>query len=379
MAVKTKAAVLSEMGRPEPYIQSQPLAIEEVTLSDPGPGEVLVEVVAAGLCHSDLSVINGSRPRPMPMIIGHEASGIVREVGPGVTDLAPDDHVVFSFVPMCGHCLPCSEGRPALCEPGAKANLTGTLLSGSRHFQRHDGHELNHHLGVSSYSHFTVAAQESLIRIEPDLPMEIAALFGCAVMTGVGAVVNTARVPPGNSVAIFGLGGVGMSSVMGARAAGAYPIIAVDLLDSKLELAKQFGATHLVNAGNGDAVQAVRDLTHGGAQFAFESVGNEKVLAQAFQATRRGGTTVTIGLPHPSKQVSVSAVTMVAEERTLKGSYMGSAVPRRDVPRYIAMYQAGLLPVDKLLSRTITLDEINPAFDALARGEVLRQIIRYTS
>jgi alcohol dehydrogenase len=366
------------MGQPEPYVQSQPLSVEEVSLSGPGPGEVLVEVVAAGLCHSDLSVINGSRPRPMPMIIGHEASGIVREAGQGVTDLKTGDHVVFSFVPMCGHCLPCSEGRPALCEPGATANTTGTLLSGSRHFHRHDGSEINHHLGVSSYAQFTVAAQESLIRIEPDLPLEIAALFGCAVMTGVGAVVNTARVPPGNSVVIFGLGGVGMSAVMGARAAGAYPIIAVDLLDSKLELARQFGATHRVNARESDTVQAVRDLTRGGAQFAFESVGNEKVLAQAFQATRRGGTTVTIGLPHPSKFLSLSVVTMVAEERTLKGSYMGSAVPRRDVPRYISMYQAGLLPVDRLLSRTITLDEINPAFDALARGEVLRQVVRYT-
>ena len=366
------------MGQPAPYTQSQPLSVEEVTLSGPGPGEVLVEVVAAGLCHSDLSVIDGSRPRPMPMIIGHEASGIVRDVGPGVRELAPGDHVVFSFVPMCGHCLPCSEGRPALCEPGAQANLTGTLLSGNRHFQRSDGSWINHHLGVSSYANHTVAAQESLIKIDPDLPFEIAALFGCAVMTGVGAVVNTARVPPGASVAVFGLGGVGMSAVMGARAAGAYPIIAVDLLDAKLQLAQQFGATHLVNARDHDAVQAVRDLTAGGAQFVFESAGNEKVLAQAYTATRRGGTTVAIGLPHPSKQLTIPAVTLVAEERAIKGSYMGSAVPRRDVPRFIAMYRAGLLPVDRLLSRTITLGEINPAFDALARGEVLRQVVRYT-
>ncbi|MCL5275494.1 MAG: zinc-dependent alcohol dehydrogenase family protein [Chloroflexi bacterium] len=376
--MKTKAAVLSAMGQPAPYGQSRPLTIEDVTLDGPKSGEVLVEIAAAGLCHSDLSVINGSRPRPMPMIIGHEASGIVREVGPGVAELAPGDHVVFSYVPMCGHCLPCSEGRPAMCENGAQANLSGTLLSGSRHFHRGDGSEIHHHLGVSSYAHFTVAAQESLIRIDDNLPLEIAALFGCAVMTGVGAVVNTARVSPGQSVAVFGLGGVGMSAVMGARAAGAWPIIAVDLLDSKLDLAGQFGATHRVNVGQVDAVQAVRDLTHGGAQFAFESAGNEKVLAQAFAATRRGGTTISIGLPHPSKNLSVPAVTLVAEERTIKGSYMGSAVPRRDVPRYIAMYQAGLLPVDRLLSRTISLEEINPAFDALDRGEVLRQVISYT-
>jgi alcohol dehydrogenase len=378
--MNTRAAVLSQMGQPEPYAQSNPLSVEEVTLDGPGAGEVLVEIVAAGLCHSDLSVINGSRPRPMPMIIGHEASGIVRDVGPGVApaDLAIDDHVVFSYVPMCGHCLPCSEGRPAMCEPGARANTSGTLLAGGRHFHRRDGSDINHHLGVSSYSQYTVAAQESLIKIEPDLPLAIAALFGCAVMTGVGAIVNTVHVAPGQSVAIFGLGGVGMSAVMGARAAGAWPIIAVDLLNSKLDLARQFGASHLVNAGSGDPIQAVRDLTSGGVQFAFESVGNEKVLAQAFAATRRGGTTVTIGLPHPSKQLTIPAVTLVTEERTLKGSYMGSAVPRRDVPRFIAMFRAGLLPVDRLLSRTISLDEINPAFDALARGEVLRQVVQFT-
>ena len=376
--MKTKAAVLSAMGQPVPYGQSLPLTIEDVTLDGPGAGEVLVEIAAAGLCHSDLSVINGSRPRPMPMIIGHEASGIVRDTGPGVAGLAAGDHVVFSYVPMCGRCLPCSEGRPAMCENGAQANLTGTLLSGSRHFHRADGSPIHHHLGVSSYAQFTVAAQESLIKIEDNLPLEIAALFGCAVMTGVGAVVNTARVAPGQSVAVFGLGGVGMSALMGAHAAGAWPIVAIDVLESKLNLAGQFGATHLVNAAQVDAVQAVRDTTHGGAQFAFESVGNEKVLAQAFAASRRGGTTVTIGLPHPSKNLSVPAVTLVAEERTIKGSYMGSAVPRRDVPRFIALYQAGLLPVDRLLSRTIPLEEINPAFDALDRGEVLRQVIQYT-
>ncbi|HEY3290259.1 MAG TPA: zinc-dependent alcohol dehydrogenase family protein [Anaerolineae bacterium] len=374
----TKAAVLSAMGQPTPYAQSEPLVIEQVEVDVAGPHEVLVEVVAAGLCHSDLSVINGSRPRPMPMIIGHEASGIVRDVGAGVNEFKPDVHVVFSFVPMCGHCLPCAEGRPALCETGAKANVNGTLLAGDRHFHHRDGSWINHHLGVSAYAHYTVAAQESLIKIDPDLPFEIAALFGCAVMTGVGAVVNTARVAPGQSVAVFGLGGVGMSAVMGAHAAGAWPIIAVDLLDSKLDLARGFGATHVLNSSPVNAVQAVRDLTNGGVQFAFESVGNEQVLAQAFGATRRGGTTVTIGLPHPDKYVSLHAVTLVAEERTLKGSYMGSAVPRRDVPRYIALYQAGLLPVDRLLTRTIELEDINPAFDALAKGEVLRQVVRFT-
>lgn len=375
--MKTQAAVLYRMEHPTPYAESRPLVVEEVELRGPDPGEVLVEIAGAGLCHSDLSVIDGSRPRVMPMVLGHEASGIVREVGPGVHDLAVGDHVVFSFVPACGHCLPCATGRPALCENGARANVAGTLLDGSRHFRNAAGQELNHHLGVSAFARFTVAAQESLVKIDPSVPLEVAALFGCAVMTGVGAVVNTARVEPGAGVAVFGLGGVGLSVVLGARAAGAYPIVAVDLLDAKLALAQELGATHTVNAAREDPVQAVRDLTAGGAAYAFESVGNERVLVQAYQATRRGGTTVTIGLPHPARQFAVPAVSLVAEERTVKGSYMGSAVPRRDIPRFIALYQAGLLPVERLLTRTIALEEVNPAFDALARGEAVRQVIRF--
>ena len=375
--MKTHAAILYQMEKPTPYAESQPLVIEEIDLTGPGPGEVLVEIAAAGLCHSDLSVINGSRPRVMPMVMGHEASGVVREVGTGVHSLIPGDHVVFSFVPTCGHCVPCAVGRPALCENGATANVAGTLLTGSRHFKNVKETQLNHHLGVSAFSQYTVAAQESLVKIDPDVPLEKAALFGCAVMTGVGAVVNTARVEPGMSVAVFGLGGVGLSVVMGARAAGAYPILAVDLLESKLKLAQQLGATHTVNAREIDPIEAIKEITAGGAHYAFESVGNEQVLIQAYQATRRGGTTVTIGLPHPSKQFVISAVSLVGEERTVKGSYMGSAVPKRDIPRFIALYQAGLLPVDLLLTHTITLDEVNPAFDALAKGEAVRQIIRF--
>jgi len=374
--MKTKAAVLYDMHQPAPYAQSKPLVIEEVSLADPGPGEVLVELAGAGLCHSDLSVINGSRPRVMPMVMGHEASGIVREVGQGVHDLQPDDHVVFSFVPLCGHCIPCATGRPALCEPGAAANTAGTLLSGQRHFRNASDLELNHHLGVSAFSEHTVVAQESLIKIDSQLPLSTAALFGCAVMTGVGAVVNTARVEPGSSVAVFGLGGVGLSTVMGARAAGAETIFAIDLLPDKLELAAKVGATHLINASEEDSVSLIKDLQNG-VDYSFESVGNELVLQQAYAATKRGGTTITIGLPHPGKMFSIPAVSLVAEERTVKGSYMGSAVPRRDLPRFISMYQAGLLPVDLLLSRTIHLDEINEAFDALASGEAVRQVVTF--
>ena len=372
----TRAAVLHEMQKPTPYAESKPLVIEQVSLADPGPGEVLVEMAGAGLCHSDLSTIDGSRPRVMPMVMGHEASGIVREVGPGVHDLQPDDHVVFSFVPLCGHCIPCATGRPALCEPGAAANTAGTLLSGRRPFSSISGQEINHHLGVAAFAEHTVVAQESLIKIDSQLPLSTAALFGCAVMTGVGAVVNTAKIEPGSSVAVFGLGGVGLSTIMGARAAGAETIFAIDLLPDKLERATQVGATHTINASEEDPVQLIKDIQNG-VDYTFESVGNELVLQQAYAATRRGGTTITIGLPHPNKMFSVPAVSLVAEERTIKGSYMGSAVPRRDLPRFIAMYQAGLLPVDKLRSSTIQLDEINEAFDALATGTAVRQVITF--
>lgn len=375
--MKTKAAVLYEMGASRPYANSNPFVIDEVTLSNPGPGEVLVEIASAGLCHSDLSVVDGSRPRPLPMILGHEASGIVRETGPHVQDLAPGDHVVFSWIPVCGRCLYCVSGRGALCEPGIKANVDGTLLGGARRFSDSKETPCSHHLGVSGFSNFTVAAQESLVKIDKDLPLDLAALFGCAVVTGVGAVVNTAKVSAGSSVAVFGLGGVGLSVVMGARAAGAYPVIAVDLLDEKLELAKQVNATHTVNATRDQPVDAIKDLC-GGVDYAFESVGSEVALMTAYAATKRGGTTVTIGLPAPEKIFSISALSIVAEERTIKGSYMGSAVPRRDIPRFIDMYRSGMLPVDKLHTHTIKLEDINSGFDRLADAQAVRQLIDFT-
>ena len=374
--MKTKAAVLTEMGKPFPYAESLPLRVDEITLAGPGENEVLVELAAAGLCHSDLSVIDGSRPRVMPMVLGHEASGIVREVGSAVKDLDPGDHVIFSFVPVCGSCSFCVQGRGALCEPGAKANVAGTLLSGARHFSD-SGSPLNHHLGVSAFSELTVVARESLVRIDKSLPLDIAALFGCAVLTGVGAVLNTANVEPEDTVAVFGLGGVGLSMIIGAKYAGAFPIIAIDRLDDKLELARQLGATHTVNASELDAVDAVKQITSGGADHVFEGVGSEQVLIQAYQATRRGGTTITAGLPHPEKMFSIPAFSLVAEERTVKGSYMGSCLPSRDIPKYIAMHLEGMLPIDRLRSHTIKLDEINIGFDRLAEGKAVRQVIEF--
>jgi len=362
------------MGAPRPYARSQPLAITELELDPPGPGELLVEVGAAGLCHSDLSVIDGSRPRVMPMALGHEAAGAVVATGAGVTDFAAGDHVVLAFVPACGECEPCRAGRAALCEPGAAANAAGTLLGGGRRIHTPDGEEINHHLGVSAFSDHIVVSQASAVKVDPDLPSEIAALFGCAVLTGVGAAVNAARIEPGQRVAVFGLGGVGLSALLGAVLQDAGTIVAVDVVPEKLELARQLGATDAVEAGPG-AVAAVREITGGGADHVIETVGSATVLTEAYDATRRGGTTTTVGLPDPSQMLSIPAVSLVAEERTLRGSYLGSSVPARDLPKFIDLYRDGRLDVERLLTHRLTLDEINEGFDRLADGEAVRQAI----
>ncbi len=375
--MKVRAAVLRTMGLPAPYAQSRPLSVETVELGDPGPGELRVRVLAAGLCHSDLSVIDGARPRPMPMVLGHEAVGEVLEAGPHTAGFRRGDRVVFSFVPGCGHCLPCAGGRPALCEPGAAANAAGTLLGGGSRWRDADGRPLHHHLGVSCFSECTVVSAHSAVRIDSELPVEIAALFGCAVMTGVGAVLNTAAARPGESVAVFGLGGVGLAAVLGAAASSAHPLVAIDVVAEKLELARTLGASHCIDASTTDPVEAVREITGGGAHYAIESVGSERVLVQAYAATRRGGTTVSVGLPPPDRSFSVPAVSLVAEERCVRGSYMGSAVPPRDLPRYISLYRAGRLPVDRLLSGVLALDGINEGFDRLAAGHAVRQAVMF--
>lgn len=373
--MKIRAAVLNASPVAAPYAQSRPLRIEELELAPPGRDEVLVRVRAAGLCHSDLSVIDGNRLRPVPMVLGHEAAGEVVETGEGVDDLKPGDRVVMVFVPSCGHCAPCAEGRPALCEPGNAANGRGEMLGGGRRLSV-DGQPVHHHIGVSAFAEHAVISRRSLVKIEADIPHEIAALFGCAVLTGVGAAVNTARIKAGETVAVVGLGGVGLSALLGAIACGASRVIAVDLAQDKLDLALALGATDAFKADTPDAVEAIRQATKGGVDHGLEMAGSVRALDLAYQITRRGGTTTTAGLANPAHTLSLSPVRLVAEERTLKGSYVGSCVPSRDIPRFIELYQRGRLAVDKLWTSSGSLDEINEGFDALHEGRTIRHIVR---
>jgi alcohol dehydrogenase len=374
--MKIKAAVIRQMGLPQPYAQSKPLSIEEVELDQPGEREVLVKVEAAGLCHSDLSTVNADRPRQMPMVLGHEAAGEVVEIGPGVHDLQIGDHVVMVFAPSCGECVACKEGHPGRCEPGQKSNGAGTLLGGSIRLSQ-NGKPVHHHVGVSAFAEYCVVNRGSLVKIDKALPFDEAALFGCAVLTGVGAALNTAQVFPGARVGVVGLGGVGLNAMFGARVAGASQVVALDIHDDKLELAKKLGATDVVNAKDADAVQKVKDLTQGGVDFGFEMAGSVQAMELAYRITRRGGTTVTAGLPHPDARWPLQHVNLTAEERTVKGSYVGSCVPPRDMPRYIELYRKGMLPVNTLMSDHIKLEQINEGFDQLASGHTVRQIITF--
>ncbi len=372
--MRIRGAVIREMGAAAPYAGSRPLEIAELELEPPGPGELLVRVRAAGLCHSDLSVIDGSRPRVMPMALGHEAAGEVVAPGEGVEGFAAGDHVVLAFVPACGECRPCRAGRAALCEPGAAANAAGTLLSGARRLSEPGGGAINHHLGVSAFCDSIVVSERSAVKVDPDLPFEIAALFGCAVLTGVGAAVNAARIEPGQSVAVLGLGGVGLSALLGAVLSAAEPIVAVDVVDAKLELARELGATDAV-AGGPEAVAAIRELTGGGADHVIETVGSAAALADAYAATGRGGMTTTVGLPDPSQTLTIPAVSLVTEERTLRGSYLGSSVPARDLERFIDLHRQGRLPVERLLTHRIGLEDVNEGFDRLESGAAVRQAV----
>ncbi len=374
--MKIRAAVLHQMGASRPYTRSKPVVIEEVDLDPPGPGEVLVRVAVAGVCHSDLSVVNGNRPRPMPMVLGHEAAGVVETVGEGVTRLLPGDHVVFVFMPSCGGCDMCRAGRPSLCAKGFVSNAAGTLLGGARRLSR-DGAPYFHQVGVSCFADHAVVDQSSLVKVDPDLPLGEAALFSCAVITGVGAVMNTAAMAEGASAGVVGLGGTGLAALLGAKAADAGLVGGFDPLAEKRALAKSLGADLVFDPAAPDAIEAVRDSTGGGLDYVFECVGSVQAMEFAYAITRRGGMTVTSGLSHPDRKFSIQHVNLVVEERTIKGSYLGSCVVQRDIPRYIGLFRAGRLPVDRLISRRIGLDDLNDAFERLAEGSEIRQIIEF--
>jgi len=375
--MKMKAAVLEEIGRRGPYAETRPISICEVDLAGPRDREVLIKVAAAGLCHSDLSVVNGDRPRQLPLVMGHESAGVVQAVGPDVDQFEPGDHVVTVFVPSCGHCGPCREGRPALCEPGAASNGTGLLIGGGSRLSR-NGELLYHMTGVSCFAEYATVSQNSLVKIDSMIPLDITALMGCAVLTGAGAVFNTGDVCPGCSTAVVGLGGVGLSAVMAAHAAGAEKIVAVDILPEKLKIAQQCGATHVIDSSKKGALEKLQDLTNGGVDTALDFTGNVQALRFAYDATRRSGTTVTAGLPNPRAVVEIPAVGLTAEERTLKGSYLGSGVPSRDIQRFLALYAQGRMPVQKLMTGKIRLEDINAGFDNLEAGQAIRQVIDFS-
>ncbi|OIJ88361.1 zinc-binding dehydrogenase [Streptomyces colonosanans] len=371
--MKTRAVVLRGVSTARPYCESRPVEVEELELGAPREGEVLVRIAAASLCHSDLSVVNGDRVRPLPMALGHEAVGVVQETGPGVSRVRPGDHVALVFVPSCGFCADCAAGRPALCAQAAAANGSGALLHGPSLLTDASGAPVHHQLGVSAFSEHAVLAQESVVPIPEDIPFTVASMFGCAVLTGAGAVINTAALRPGQSTVVYGLGGVGLSAVLGARAAGAYPVIAVDPVPEKRELALQLGATHMYAPG--EAVEAIRELTFGGVELAVEAVGSPKVMAECLTAVARGGTVVSVGLPAPDRVLEVPALAFAGEGKSLLGSYMGDAVPRRDIPRFLDLWRAGLMPVERMHTGTLPLTGINTAIEELASGRAIRQII----
>ncbi|QEU96344.1 zinc-binding dehydrogenase [Streptomyces kanamyceticus] len=371
--MKTRAVVLRGTSTSRPYSETRPVEVEELELGAPREGEVLVRVAAASLCHSDLSVVNGDRVRPLPMALGHEAVGVVQETGPGVGRVSPGDHVALVYVPSCGFCGDCAAGRPALCAKAAAANGSGALLHGPSLLTDASGAPVLHQLGVSAFSEHAVLAQESVVPIPKDIPFTVASMFGCAVLTGAGAVINTAALRPGQSTVVYGLGGVGLSAVLGARAAGAYPIIAVDPVQEKRELALRLGATHAYAPD--DAVMDIRELTSGGAELAVEAVGSAQVMAECLTAVARGGKVVSVGLPAPDRVLQVPALAFAGEGKSLLGSYMGDAVPRRDIPRFLDLWRAGLMPVEHMHSGTLPLTDINTALEELASGRAIRQVI----
>ncbi|GAT08649.1 alcohol dehydrogenase catalytic domain-containing protein [Mycolicibacterium novocastrense] len=367
--MRIRGAVLEEIGRPRPYAASKPLTVGELDLAAPGPGELLVRVEAAGLCHSDLSVVDGNRVRPVPMLLGHEAAGVVEEIGAGGSDVATGTRVVMTFLPRCGECRACATDGLTPCEPGSAANGAGTLMTGQRRLSR-DGEPVHHHLGVSGFATHAVVDRRSVVPVPDDVPAVVASLLGCAVLTGGGAVINAGRPRPGDTVAIVGLGGVGMAAALTALAAEDVRVVGIDQLPDKLERARRLGVHDAYTP------QEARDSGFKAA-VVIEAVGHPSALETAVELTAPGGRTVTVGLPRPDARVSLSPLGFVAEGRSLIGSYLGSAVPAREIPHFVELWRARRLPVESLVSSTIALDEINSGMDELADGRAVRQVIRF--
>jgi alcohol dehydrogenase len=368
------AAVLRTAGFARPYAQSRPLRIEIVELPPPTEGEVLVQIKAASICHSDLSVVNGDRRWPLPIVPGHEAAGVVADVGPGVTSVSSGDRVALIFLTQCGTCPRCVEGKPFLCERGTQANREGRLISGGPRLSL-QGEPVHHHMGLSAFAEYALVSEKSLVKIPPELGFVEASLFGCAVMCGAGTALYSAAIKPGDAVAVFGLGGVGLSAILGARIAGATRIIAVDGNPAKMELALLLGATDFVAAEG--AAQAIHALLPQGVDAALDASASVEGFEQALESTRRGGSTVTVSLPDAAKQFHFPLSRLVAEARTIRGSYIGSCIPSRDIPTFIGLYRQGRLPVERLVSGTLALDDINAAMDTLADGRAVRQVITF--
>jgi NDMA-dependent alcohol dehydrogenase len=364
MTRKAKAVVCREL--------NQPVVVEEISIEPPRRGEVMVKIAACGVCHSDLSATNGTIPLPPPLILGHEAAGEVVEVGEGVTALKAGDHVVSSFIYMCGECRFCAAGRPVLCLEQGKA-LT-TLPDGSVRTRDAAGKPIGVFSGCGVMAEYAVLHVDNLVKIDPAVPLDRAALVGCAVTTGVGAVFNTAKVKPGASVAVFGCGGVGLNVIQGARIAGAGRIVAIDTVQAKLDMAKQFGATDVL-LGQEDTVKALKKLTGGGPDYAFECVGSGELAATAYRAIGRGGLAVVVGVAKPGDSTAVRTMTLPFEEKTLTGSYFGSCVPRIDFPRMLSLYMGGQLKLDELITRRYSIGDAPEAFADMQSGKNARGVI----
>ncbi|BBY50228.1 alcohol dehydrogenase [Mycolicibacterium arabiense] len=365
--MKIRGAVLERIGAPRRYADSQPLSVTDLDLTPPGDTELLVRIEAAGLCHSDLSVVDGNRVRPVPMLLGHEAAGIVEEVGAAVTDVQAGQRVVMTFLPRCGECSGCATDGLAPCVPGSAANGVGTLLGGETRLSR-DGEPVLHHLGVSAFATHAVVDRRSVVPVADDVPPVVASLLGCAVLTGGGAVLNAGRPEPGQTVAVIGAGGVGMAALLTALAHDDVRVVAIDRLEDKLARARELGV---------HAARTPDDVGDLKAEVVIEAVGHAAALETAIAVTAPGGRTVSVGLPHPDARISLSPLGLVAEGRSLIGSYLGSAVPARDIPRFVEMWREGRLPVEALVSSTIGLDQINEGMDELADGHAVRQVIEF--